>query len=92
MLADYRSRRRAVTPSATSRDLEVYVGRIATAPQERHLTTVPYLVGLDALCGQSVQATSQPREWRQALNASTCGACSRALLTIVGTSPRLGQR
>ncbi|WAX58355.1 hypothetical protein M6B22_06210 [Jatrophihabitans cynanchi] len=74
-------------PASTSNhrdDGHLYIAFAEGAPADRHVSAVPLVAGLEALCGYPVIATSAPTPWRHAIAAATCPACQRAAIAVAG--------
>jgi hypothetical protein len=66
---------RTAARPATPHDATLYLARQTDDHPHRHLSAVPLLPGLEAMCGQPLTATSRPLTWSQAISLATCPGC-----------------
>ena len=81
---------RLTTPTAAREQTSLYLGRAGQQEGELHLSAIPFISGLDALCGQPLSApSSSPIPWRQTISLTTCSACygrANQFMGIVGAT------
>ncbi|GAB2458820.1 hypothetical protein GCM10027265_04990 [Jatrophihabitans fulvus] len=51
----------------------------------RHISLVPYMPGLEAVCGEPLRRTAHPGPWRAVIGAVTCPACRGIGVGFVST-------
>ena len=84
----------AIKPPASglSDQPAVYVAFTAAGTSERHVSLIPHVPGLEALCGQPVVETRRV-SWTFALAATTCLSCRlHALPTRPGVTASTSER
>lgn len=67
----------------TSEPSPMYIGSIDGNFRERHISLVPYVPGLEAICGQQVKVT-RAAPWRMAVTSATCPTCRARGIEIAG--------
>lgn len=66
---------RSTTRPGTHQEATLYLGRQTDNHPHRHLSVIPLLPGLEAMCGRPLAATSRPLAWSQAIALATCPSC-----------------
>ena len=61
----------------------MYIGTIDNDFRERHISLVPYIPGLEAICGQQLR-TTRPGPRRAVITSATCPACRARGIEIAG--------
>jgi len=54
--------------------ISMYIGFSDADGRERHVSLVPYVPGLEAMCGQQLRTTRRGL-WRAVVSAATCRTC-----------------
>lgn len=59
----------------------LYLGLVEPATADRHITLVPHMPGLEAICGQRVSKTRNG-DWRAVISMATCQPCKVEALRL----------